>query len=358
MFRKLAFLMTYMLFLLPLSAQDDIRNIELTVNASEPTVLDYDLCRLSLSAVEFNPESVTLNIDVENTNESYSIYLFGHAFDEKTLKKQDIVFDKKSYGTTSRNILVCEGLADDNILRIEPNGNRVLTFSDITEPKKKIELPFYIAKYDKGKFLSGPKYLIRQRVKLILNITFNIPDKTDDTYEVIKKRCDEIVSKVENEPVCPDRKHPVSLEEQIRLIQDEIDSLKDEIADIKSENRWKERDEAYKPYKEQLARLNDLEIRKEVCEKCSRKPKSTGTRVTNTHKCAYCSKSPSEILLMLQRTYQELDNRKIKKADALKRIEGAHRAWKQGCSNLKQKMAADSGTKYKVDKYYDAIVNY
>ncbi len=103
-----------------------------------------------------------------------------------------------------------------------------------------------------------------------------------------------------------------------------------------------------------MVKLDNIVIPKEVCSKCSRTASTTSSR----HECRFCSKSPSDILLLLQRTYQELDNRKITKSEALKKIDAAHKAWTKDCKNLKQKIAADSAIKYKIDKYYDAIVNY
>lgn len=357
MFQRIVILLLSIVSFFPILGQDDVRNLELSVNKSQPYVLDYDFCRLSITANNYDSPTVTIHINIENTNENYSIFLFGHAYTEKTLKAENILFDKLSYGTTSKDIIVCEGLSGDGIMRIEPNGNRVLTFPDITEQKIKIELPVYIAKFEKKKFLSNDRYLIKQRIKLIINITLSIPDITDDQLDKIEQKCNELIEKINSTTICTSRKHPVSETKQIDELTTEIDNLKDEIADIKSENHWRERDEAYKPYKHLLERLDNVKFNRSVCEECKRKS-NINTDTAKRHNCNYCKKSPSEILLLLQRTYQELDNRKIKKSEALKKIEGAHSAWSKDCANLRRKINADSNTQYKIKKYYDAIVNY
>lgn len=359
MLKKITFLILSLVLSLPLLAQDEIRSIDLKVNDPEPMVLtDNGFCNLKVSAIKDGESPATVIINIENKNESNTIFLFGFAFDEKTLKKDKIVFDKKSYGTTSRNIIVCGGLGSDQVVEIKPYGNNVLKFNEINGTKTTIELPLYIAKYEEGKIFRKDKYQIRQRVKLILNINLIVPEKKDNELDEIKRRCEDIVDKAELITVCTSKKHKVSEEEQTKEIREEIDALKDDIADIKSENHWRERDEAYKPYKELLATLNGIEFKKDVCDNCRTKPKTRSTSTPTAHSCSYCSKSPSEILVLLQRTYQELDNRKIKKSEALQKIEGIHRAWNGGCPQLKQKVNADSSTKYKVDKYYDAIVKY
>lgn len=363
MFKKVTFLLIFQLFLIPAKAQDYSNDIEVSVNDPNPKVQEYDFCRLSIKATKYDPSSVTIEIGVENINETYSIFLFGHAYTEKALKRENICFDKKSYGTTSKEIKVCEGLDGDKTLSIAPNGNRMLTFGNVSESIKKVELPIYIAKLKEKKLFSKEKYMIRERVKLILTITLKAEEKNDTEYEDIKRKYDELVANIEAHPVCTAKGHPESEEVQIKRFKDEIDNLKDNIADIKSKNRWKERDEDYKPYKELLHNLDKIEIKKEVCGKCRRSNRRSNVNVTGstrgtTHSCKYCSTSPSDILRTLQRTYQELDNRKISKTAAKKKIEGLHRAWTGGCSELKHKMATDKNTGYKVKRYYEAIVNY
>lgn len=346
-----------MLLWAPAYSQDDIKSVELKINDPSPVNVELSTCRLSLTATDYGGSSTTISVDVENTTDANPIFLFGHAFTEKDLKKQNILFDKKSYGSTSRELLICEGLDGDNILRIEPGGNRVLTIENIGENSKKIEIPLYLAKLEKKKPIGKEKYSIKQRAKIILNVRLIAEDKTDKTFENIKSKCDELIADIEKNPVCPNKNHPVSRQKQIDDINSRIIDLKDEIFDIKSEHRWKERDEAYKPYKELLATLDNIEIKEATCPKCQRDRKSP-TRQSAAHSCGYCSKSPTSVLVELQRIYQKLDNRLINKQGAIRAVEGAHRAWTGGCLNLKKKMAEDTVTKGKVEKYYNSIVNY
>lgn len=359
MFKKLAFLLISQLFIIPAKAQDDIKNIEVSVNEPTPKELKYECYHLSITATENESSSATVNINVENTSEKYNLILFGHAYTEKDLKKQNIRFDKKSYGTASKEIIVCEGLGSDECLKIAPYGNNVLTFANISESVKEVELPIYIAKLKKKKLFSKEKYMIVLRARLILNIALKAEEKPDNAYEDIKRKYDELVAKIEANPVCPDKKHPVPEKEQTEQINREIDDLKDNIADVKSNNHWKERDEAYAPYKELLRKLDSIEIKKEVCDKCRRRNRPVTRHATGSrHSCKFCSTSPTDILRILQRTYQQLDNRKITKKAAENKIQAAHKAWTGGCSSLKSKMADESATRYKVERYYEAIVNY
>lgn len=356
MLKKFSLLLMSMIFWMPVYAQDEIRNVELKINDSSPVNLKLGPCSVSLSAADYGGSTTAMTVNVENSGTN-PIFLFGHAFSEKELNKQNIRFDKKSYGTTSKNLLVCEGLAGDNILMIEPGRNRVLTIDNISEPAKKVELPLYITKLEKNKPIGKEKYSIRQRARIILNVSLIADDKADDRYEQIKSKCDELISDIENNPVCPNKNHPQSRQKQIDNINSRIADLKDEIFDIKSDNHWRERDEAYRPYKELLAQLDEIEIKEETCRNC-RKEKKAPTRQSSAHSCSYCSKSPTDILVELQRIYQKLDNRLIKKNEAVKAAENAHKATAGGCVNLKKKLAEDKVAKSKIDKYYNSIVNY
>ena len=102
-------------------AQDEQRSIDVVVNDSQPVEIDFEACRLSVSAIESGDIGVSLSIDLKNNTSNY-IFLFEHDYTEKALRKEKIRFDKKSYGSTSRRTLACEGVNDDEMLRIEPSG--------------------------------------------------------------------------------------------------------------------------------------------------------------------------------------------------------------------------------------------
>ena len=351
MLKKLSLLLMFIILWVPGYAQDEMKSIELTVNDPNPQIIDFPTCRLSVSATDYGNSMTGIMVDIENTNDN-PIFLFGHAISEKNLKKQKIQFDK-SY-IASKELMVCEGLNGENI-NIAPACHSVLTIDNVDGPRKRIEIPLYLTKTKKKKLLGKEKSFIVERPKIILNVTLIAEDKTDNEFEDIKSRYDELITKIEQNPVCPNRNHPVSRQKQIDEINAKIMDLKDEISDIKSEHRWKERDDAYKPYKEVLMSLDNIEIKEATCGQCQRDNKPAQR---HTHSCNFCSKSPSDILKDLERVYIKLDSRKIKKSEAIKAIESAHKAWSGGCANLKRKMADDSVIRNKVEKYYNSIVNY
>lgn len=352
MLKKLSLFLLSVLLWVPGYSQDKIRSIKLTVNAPNPEIIDCDHCQLSVLATDYGNSSTVITVNVENIFDG-PIFLFGIAYPEKMLKKERIQFDKKSYGSHSRNVKICEGVPTGEILMIKPGANRLLTIDNVDEPMKQLSIPVYYAKVKKKKPFGKEKYMIQGYAQIILNMTLIADAKTDNEYEEIKSTYDDLIAMIEQKRVCPHPNHAVSKQEQIQDIKDRINDLKDEISDIKSEHHWRERDEAYKPYKELLENLDNIEIKEEVCSKCQRiNPTS------RKHNCAFCSKSPADILSEIEGIYKQLDNRRIRKSDAKKNVETMRKAWNGGCPNLTKKMTDDTVNKDKVEIYYNSIVTY
>ena len=329
-------------------AQDEQKNVEIIVNNDEPVEVKFNSCQLSYSALRNTGSPITLSIDVKNTNGQDDIILFAHEYSRKELRKHKIRFAKKAYGSTSQRIIICEGLDGDDLLQIEPDGNRTLKVDSIDGDIKRLELPIYLAKYKRH--ILFKRYNIKNRIKIVSNIKF-IEDKTDDEYESIKEMCLELISEIEQIAICPRNSHPVSAEKQKEPYTERIMDLKDEISDIKTANGWRERDPDYQRFKELISLLDNVKFNEKYCGKC-------GQPISESHKCSFCDMTPKDVLTSLQQTYQKLDIGEISKSEAINEVELMYKAWKGGCPKLKQKMDNDSSNRTKVERYYDSIINY
>ena len=154
---------------LVVSAQDEHKSIELTENQNTPVEVVFSCCKLRVSAVSsFDGNRIGITVDVENTQPDPNSFLllFGHSYTEKDLKshKPSIRFDRISYGTTSKNLMLCPGLRNDEVLQVAPNAMRSLNIDGLN--KTKLTLPMYLALYKNRK-----KFIIMQRVVIDLDIT-------------------------------------------------------------------------------------------------------------------------------------------------------------------------------------------
>ena len=342
MMKRLSLLLICLLQVFFIVAQDEQKNVEISVNSSQPVELEFSSCKLSLSAFQYANSQFTLYVDVQNTTQDH-IFLFGRSYSQKELKKRNIRFYKKSYGSTSKTLLLCEGLNEDEILHIEPSGNRVLTIEGISDINKKCELPLYIAK------TKMKKYYIKNRVKILSNIKFSGEKVADNEFESISKKCQKLIDEIGHLTICPRTTHSISKEKQKEPYTNRILDLKDEISDVKTSHQWRERDEDYQKYKELLIQLDNIKFKEQYCGKCGQ---------SSVHQCRYCKMTSKDALSTLQRIYQMLDIGRTNKTSAISSVEPLHKAWVGGCPKLKQKVDNDASTRAKMERYYDSIIHY
>ena len=335
-------------------AQDQSKDVTLSVNQQEPVILDLNDYQLSIRANDYG-NGTEISIDIKN-NPLYHLFLFDRAYTEKELKKMkpSIRFDKKFYGATSRDLLICKALQDDGTMQITPDGNRSLTFKGITGERAQCLLPLYVVKFKKKGFLRKAKYLIYQRVKIELNITLQTTPKIDDDYERVSKACEDLIEEIGQLTFCDRKSHKPSYKEQIEPYETKIQDLKDEISDIKSANRWREKSPEYQQYKELIAKLEEIEFKKQYCGSCGIKAEPDPRH----RHCAYCDKTTKQVWQQLDKTYKKIDNRQQKKSDALSSVNALHKAWTGGCPNLTRRMKEDPTTKANIEDLYNDIVNY
>lgn len=333
-----------------LSAQNEEKSTEITLNNNEPTEVEYNACTLYVRANQQGKSEITLSFDVENTSESQYIFLFGHAYDAKDLKKNkpSIRFDKKS-NVDKKNILKCDGVNKDGILQIDANSYKTITIEKSKVEEITCEIPLYVATTKNMR-----KYYIRQCVMITLNVTLIDPKPDPSLFEDIKRKYDDLRDEIEDVVVCPDKRHKPSVIDQKKPYLDRIEEVKNEIAEIKSENHWKERDEAYKPFKEIISELDGIYIKEQVCEKHRILPPRP---VPSPHYCQYCEMTPEGLLRNITIIYQNLDKKIISKKEAASKADRYHKAYTSWCPNLKKKVSGSSW-KNNIDKYYRSIMNY
>ena len=356
MIKKLSFIFILVTQFLYSAAQ--IKTVEVKVNESEPMEVELDRCpcSFSLTAIQYGNSGITLSIEIINMQPSHYIFLFGHAYTEKDLKKHNIFFDK-SYGSTSRSLELCEDLTGNDIMVIEPSRSRTLTYDNINEPMKSCKINLYAAKYkDKG-FLSTEKYNIVEFFPVTLNVKFKTDEVAEDKYEDIQQMCEDLIEEIGEVTICPGKSHPVSKDEQKKLYKDRIEELKDSISNIKNVHNWREKDADYQKYKELLRKLDDVKFREQYCEQCRRRPPVIINQPR--HSCNYCSETPDGIYSQMESLYRSLDNKKQKnsKDSAVKKAKAMHQAWSGGCPNLTKQMKNSSKRK-RIEDYYDAIKNF
>jgi hypothetical protein len=289
---------------------------------------------------------------MENNDDKYDLFLFGHSYNEKDLKKQKIRFHKKSRDI--KDIIPCEGCRGDEILKVESRKKRKLIFDH--DNCSKIELPIYVAKHQPKKFLSSEKYVILERQTITLDVDFKSDDEvTDEDLLRLNSAYEDLLSELHREGICPRSTHNPSKERQLAPYKTKVQEILDNIKKIKQQHNWREKSEEYQKYKELKNKLDDIDFGKyeRDCGKCGAR-----SGLKPAHHCSYCNKSLSDVLNTLQRIYQKIDTGTPKSS-----VEGEanalHKAWTGGCPNLSKKKRNDTSKKSaNIDDYYRRIKNF
>lgn len=352
--KKLTLSFFLFLFCLFVSAQDEYKRIELKEGQKDPLELEFDYFKLYIYANSGrNGSEIGIIMDVENNDIKHDIFLFGHSYEEKFLKKQkpSIRFHKNCGGI--KNIIPCEGCRGDEILRIEPGRKRNLSFENANHTK--LELPLYIANHKLKKFLSSEKYIILQRSIITLDVEVIPENRIDETFEKLNTGYEDLLEELSEKTFCPRSTHQPSWEKQIEPYEKKKKQILDEITDIKRKNKWRDSSDEYQSYKELNEKVEkiDFDEYKKWCGKCGGpEPKP------QPHHCSYCGWSLNSLLKSIERIYIKLDTG-TPKSSVMGEVNAMYNAWTRGCPYLSKKKRGDtSGKSRQIDNYYNRIANF
>lgn len=339
---------------------DETKNVTIKANEHFPREIVIDeSCRLQVSAARYQ-DGVRISVTIENDNEEYPFFIFKRAFTEKDLKRQGIRFDKKSYSLNNRSLITCNSMDGDDAVQIDPAQSGTFMFhgdeSNITD----VTIPIYIAKYKNKK---KTKFLILQRNKIRLNVKIEAEpvSEDNDVFDRLQEAYKELIRDLQEQKFCPHSNHDSSLEEQEQPYREKMNKIKNEIGQIKTAHNWSDQDTAYIRYKELLCSLDKIDWSKyEVdCGKHRRRrPTVSPQSSTNIHNCAYSTWTVDKVLKQLESLYKSLDHGKISKSEAEEKAKAMKREWSNKSCPLFNKMKADSSKKSRIDRCYNAIVNY
>lgn len=321
---------------------------------TEEKLIELGYGILSLRLVE-NGNNYRVIFSIENITTSEAILLFKNSQDEKTLKKGKlkIEFEKTYPGSKGkRNVFGCREL---NVPLVAITAQEKLNIFSIDVQLKsatKLELPIYLAKYDPKKLVKKGAYKIDYKILSEDILSFNIDIKgwseNDPDYLSTKSAVEEYIRSVNVAAFCNNKKHPQSLEEQMRPYQERRDSLINVITRTIEENSdWLSLDTPHKKYTELLNMLNSVNLKEHTYDCGQHKPEP------GRHKCRHCNLSAQQIYHKLDDIYQQLRNNKITKDIAVKNARELYVCYQK---NAKRKK--DASYSEKISRFYSRITNY
>lgn len=352
-------LLLLMLLFLSIAAKSDDQ-ITATFNDDTTKIFTLDYCKLFVSTnSSLDEESAIVSVEIENTDESHNLVIFGQAYPEKTLKKAAIRFDK-NYGGSKGSRTIEAYPPVKGYISIDPQGKWTLpTLSIQNGEKQTIRLPLYIAIIKKkNKLFSWSKekselLLAEKRVVEVI-IEFIAKPKVDDDYVRLYKATDSIANVIKSLSFCPNPKHSPNLEKQERPYRNRVSEITTQIDSILKTRKFIP-DSVWQQYISLKEQLNVVFTDSE--HDCGKHYRKHIERIR--HKCKYCDLSLQDIYQRLDRYYRKIDishsNRDNVKKSVLPEVELLYRCCTDPNCVQHAKKWRSSSLRQKIINYYKRI---
>ena len=134
-----------------------------------------------------------------------------------------------------------------------------------------------------------------------LNIQVNLV-RCNEIYKSIESRYEQLANEVANDVFCPHKAHKPSVKDKKEEYFRRIEELRREILDEKDLFQWIEEDDAFKPFRQLLNKLRELE--EEV------KQKNGYCRIHKQSKnggCRYCGKGVKHLIEDMDQIHRKID---------------------------------------------------
>ena len=286
---------------------DEIKSIKLDNKGHDKETISLPFCNIFVELQLGNEDGqYGIFIKMENISEDKIVYLFDKSYNEKTLKKMKIVYDKLFPGTKRKRIAeACNHIPESyrllpaseikNIINFQGNDNTI-----------KCRLPIYIARYNKKKFVASKKNKISLAQKEVIELNIDVEMKPDEDYIKLSEATDSLIHEIERETFCSNKKHQgISLEALYSRYNKSIDALKRRVLRIVSLRNYMSSDKAYREFMAIHDKLNSINLEQLTVTSCDNDEKP---KLKSAHSCRYCSLSAREIYNKLESYYIDLHN--------------------------------------------------
>lgn len=353
--RQLIFIILCMSTLVTMA--DEQINIVLSEDHPKKATEYPGFCNIFVTMGDTDDDGTTpVSIQIENISESSQILLFDRAYSEKNLKDMSIVFHKQFPGNKGNRVIES---ADDlnELILIEPGQKRILPKLIVDKEKsKQCRLPLYVAKTKEKKilkiFVGKTKMEIADKNIIEMNIKVEI--KADENIIRLNEEFESLQNELKTKSFinCPNNTHASSLKKQKAPYHSRINKIKGSIDSVLTANGWTAADKEFASYDELRRKVGNIDLSEHV-RKCNKHH-----HVIPIHNCQYCNKTLSQILKAMERTYKQLDNRRITKEAALTEANKLINACSEEKCPLNKKWKNGGIEKNSIENYYNRIKNF
>ena len=348
MMRKFLFL-AFGLCLTILSAQaDEQKKVSLSGDHTQETIsLGY--CNIFATLNDANSDdAASVNIELENLDESNVLILFDQAYSEKSIKKMptSIRFDKKFGGTKNKRIIDPYNNKLNQVMLFKPSDKlRIPAVTVNNDQVTKCIMPIYIAKY-KGK----KKLILLEKQVIELDIEASL--KPSKEFLSVSGEVEKLEKELSGKILCTNSKHKPSLSKQKESYESKVNALKEKVDGIIAAHGWSAGDAGYKRFNALKEKLDNVSFRE---GDCGRHKDRSG------HTCSYCALSLQQIYHKLDDCYKKIyssSNRQEAKASVISQVNALYQCCTDAsCSKHAAAWKKGGDYKNKIIERYNRIKN-
>lgn len=327
---------------------DEIKSIKLDNKGHDKETVSLPFCNIFVE-LQYGKEDdqYGISIKMENISEDKILYLFDRSYNEKTLKKMNLVYDKFFPGAKGKRVAeACDRISESYRLLPSSETKSIIDIQN-GENSIKCRLPIYIARYDEKNFVVVKKTRISLAQKEVIELDIDIELKPDEELIRLSAEADSLVTEIEKQTFCSNKNHRgPSLETLHSIYNKSIDDLKRQVSHIISSRNYMSSDKGYKDFMAVHERLSAINLEQLTVTSCDNDKK---IKPKPTHSCRYCSLSVEEIYKKLESYYIDLHNGKITKEQVMGNVEALY-----NCAQKNNKRTTGSYMS-RISMYYNKI---
>lgn len=302
---------------------DEIKSIKLDNKEHNKETIQLSFCNIFVELQQRNDKELyEVSIKLENVSEDKILCLFNKSYNEKTLKKMKIVYDRLFPGAKGRrNTEKCNGLSESYQLLPSSEPLDILKFQ-VSEDSIKCRLPIYIASYNEQNFIiiKKSRYSLAQKEVIELNIDIEL--KPDEEYVRLSEATDSLINEIKRQTFCSNKNHRgTSVKTLYKIYNNSIDDLKKQVLKIINSRNYMSIDKGHKQFMAIYEKLNSIDLKQLTVTSCGNDKK---TRSKSIHRCKYCSLSIEDIYKRLESYYIDLYNGKKTKGQIINDVESLY----------------------------------
>ena len=346
--KTLCAVLAFFMLLSPAVHADEMRTVSLDSEGHRKETVSLPYCNIFVELDQKDGEdSCGITVKVENISEDKILVLFDQAYNEKTLKKMSVVYDKVFQGAKGKRMAEpCRWLTES--CRLAPSSETVTLFRlRSADDTLSCRLPIYIARHDEKNFIFFKKERVALVQKEVIELNVSVKLRPDSEFVALAGEADALIEEIGRQTFCSNRRHRgTPLRNLYSIYNSSIDELKGKVQKVITSRNYMSTDKGYKLFMGIYARLDSIDLEKLTVASCA----NDRVRRRAGHSCKYCSLTLDAIYKKMEAYYIDLHNGRKAKGQVMADVEALY-----NCAAKNRRRTDGSAYVPRITAYYNKI---